>query len=116
MVSSFKEKLYFLEIISYFYLVIILFLTTSDSEYFAQKDAEAHLLTRILAMNLHTCRIVLKNHQVLTCMSVEQSLNHLESLGDNGISQIQIDASDGHKIYSYMSHSLEESLENLMNL
>ena len=68
------------------------------------------------AMVLHTCRIVLSNQQVLTSQSVEQSLSFLEDKADNGISKIEIDATDGHTIHSYMSHSLEESIENLMNL
>ncbi|MBW3695141.1 hypothetical protein EK599_05520 [Vibrio sp. T187] len=67
-------------------------------------------------MDLHTCRIVLKNHQVLTCQSVEQSLGYLESQNEGGISMIQIDATDGRKIHSYQCSSLEESIENLMNL
>ena len=67
-------------------------------------------------MVLHTCRIVLSNQQVLTSQSVEQSLSFLEDKGDNGISMIEIDATDGNQIHSYMSHSLEESIENLMNL
>ncbi|WKY59972.1 hypothetical protein Q5H80_20685 [Vibrio sp. SNU_ST1] len=67
-------------------------------------------------MVLHTCRIVLSNQQVLTSQSVEQSLSFLEDEADKGISKIEIDATDGNKIHSYMSHSLEESIENLMNL
>lgn len=67
-------------------------------------------------MVLHTCRIVLSNQQVLTSQSVEQSLSFLEDKAENGISMIEIDATDGNKIHSYMSHSLEESIENLMNL
>ena len=67
-------------------------------------------------MDLHTCRIVLKNNQVLTCQSVEQSLGFLEDTSESGISMIEIDATDGHQIHSYLSHSLEESIENLMNL
>ncbi|WP_060980895.1 hypothetical protein [Vibrio splendidus] len=67
-------------------------------------------------MVLHTCRIVLSNQQVLTSQSVEQSLSFLEGKADNGISMIEIDATDGNQIHSYMSHSLEESIENLMNL
>ncbi len=69
-----------------------------------------------MAMVLHTCRIVLSNQQVLTSRSVEQSLSFLEDKADNGISMIEIDATDGNQIHSYMSHSLEESIENLMNL
>ena len=68
------------------------------------------------AMVLHTCRIVLSNQQVLTSQSVEQSLGFLEEKADHGITKIEIDATDGHTIHSYMSHSLEESIENLMNL
>jgi hypothetical protein len=68
------------------------------------------------AMVLHTCRIVLSNQQVLTSQSVEQSLSFLEDEADKGISKIEIDATDGNQIHSYMSHSLEESIENLMNL
>ncbi|CAV27578.1 MULTISPECIES: hypothetical protein [Vibrio] len=67
-------------------------------------------------MVLHTCRIVLSNQQVLTSQSVEQSLSFLEDEADKGISKIEIDATDGNQIHSYMSHSLEESIENLMNL
>ncbi|MDN3702649.1 hypothetical protein ACFFUO_02970 [Vibrio artabrorum] len=67
-------------------------------------------------MDLHTCRIVLSNQQVLICQSVEQSLNLLEEQADKGIAKIEIDATDGHQIHSYLSHSLEESIENLMNL
>ena len=68
------------------------------------------------AMVLHTCRIVLSNQQVLTSQSVEQSLSFLEDEASKGISKIEIDATDGNQIHSYMSHSLEESIENLMNL
>ncbi|MCF7505971.1 MULTISPECIES: hypothetical protein [Vibrio] len=67
-------------------------------------------------MVLHTCRIVLSNQQVLTSQSVEQSLSFLEDEASNGISKIEIDATDGNQIHSYMSRSLEESIENLMNL
>ena len=67
-------------------------------------------------MVLHTCRIVLSNQQVLTSQSVEQSLGFLEDQAEQGISKIEIDATDGQIIHSYMSHSLEESIENLMNL
>lgn len=67
-------------------------------------------------MNLHTCRIVLKNKKIITSQSVEQSLGYLEGKAENGISMIQIDATDGHRIHSYQCHSLEESIENLMNL
>lgn len=67
-------------------------------------------------MDLHTCRIVLKNHQVLTCQSVEQSLGFIESHNENGISMVHIDAIGGGKIHSYQCSSLEESIENLMNL
>ena len=67
-------------------------------------------------MDLHTCRIVLKNHQVLTCQSVEQSLGYLESQAEGGISMIHIYATDGRNIHSYQCSSLEESIENLMNL
>ncbi|MEZ8212539.1 hypothetical protein ACED61_03480 [Vibrio sp. 1F148] len=67
-------------------------------------------------MVLHTCRIVLSNQQVLTSQSVEQSLSFLEDEADKGISKIEIDATDGNQIHSYMSHSLEESIENLRNL
>jgi hypothetical protein len=68
------------------------------------------------AMVLHTCRIVLSNQQVLTSQSVEQSLSFLEEEASKGISKIEIDATDGNQIHSYLSHSLEESIENLMNL
>ena len=68
------------------------------------------------AMVLHTCRIVLSNQQVLTSQSVEQSLGFLEDQAEQEISKIEIDATDGQTIHSYMSHSLEESIENLMNL
>ncbi|ERM58505.1 MULTISPECIES: hypothetical protein [Vibrio] len=67
-------------------------------------------------MDLHTCRIVLSNQQILTSQSVEQSLSYLEDQADIGISMIEIDATDGNQIHSYMSRSLEESIENLMNL
>ncbi len=67
-------------------------------------------------MVLHTCRIVLSNQQVLTSQSVEQSLSFLEDQASKGISKIEIDATDGNQIHSYLSHSLEESFENLMNL
>ncbi|MEZ9043991.1 hypothetical protein AB6D99_02485 [Vibrio cyclitrophicus] len=67
-------------------------------------------------MDLHTCRIVLSNQQILTSQSVEQSLSYLEDQADIGISMIEIDATDGNQIHSYMSSSLEESIENLMNL
>ncbi|WP_299689183.1 hypothetical protein [uncultured Vibrio sp.] len=67
-------------------------------------------------MDLHTCRIILSNQQVLISESVEQSLSFLEDKTDNGISKIEIDATDGETIHSYMSYSLEESIENLMNL
>ncbi len=68
------------------------------------------------AMVLHPCRIVLSNQQVRTSESVEQSLGFLEEQAEQGISKIEIDATDGQTIHSYMSHSLEESIENLMNL
>ncbi|WP_435250239.1 hypothetical protein ACMAZD_19455 [Vibrio sp. nBUS_14] len=67
-------------------------------------------------MVLHTCRIVLSNQQVLTSQSVEQSLSFLEGKASKGVSKIEIDATDGHQIHTYLSHSLEESIENLMNL
>ncbi|MCW1891402.1 hypothetical protein OK016_28490 [Vibrio chagasii] len=55
-----------------------------------------------------TCRIVLSNQQVLTSQSVEQSSAFLKKKADHGITKIEIDATDGHTIHSYMSHSLEE--------
>lgn len=41
-------------------------------------------------MDLHSCIIVLRNQEVITSNSVEDSLGIIESQGDNGISTIQI--------------------------
>lgn len=67
-------------------------------------------------MDLHSCIIVLRNQEVITSNSVEDSLGIIESQGDNGISTIQINARDGNALHTYHCANIEDSLENLMNL
>ncbi|AMF99816.1 MULTISPECIES: hypothetical protein [Vibrio] len=67
-------------------------------------------------MDLHTCVIVLRNHKVITSKSVEHSIGIIERDSDNEISEIQINATDGVNIRTYHYHSVEDSLESLMNL
>ncbi|WP_162048624.1 hypothetical protein [Vibrio taketomensis] len=67
-------------------------------------------------MNLHSCTIKLNDGSVLVCKTVEQSLGMIENQGIRNINCIDIDAKDGNAIYSYPSLSIDESIENLMNL
>ncbi len=67
-------------------------------------------------MNLHKCTIIMNNKEIITSDSVEQSLGIIEHQAANRIATVQIDAFDGQELKTFMCHSIEESLENLMNL
>ncbi|MBE3669096.1 hypothetical protein BOO24_11705 [Vibrio navarrensis] len=67
-------------------------------------------------MDLHTCIIVLRNSNVITSNSVEDSLGIIEAQGPKSISTIQINARDGNFIRTYHCNNIEDSLESLMNL
>ncbi len=67
-------------------------------------------------MDLHTCIIVLRNKKVITSNSVEDSLGIIENQGAKSIANIQINASDGSAIHTFHCKTVEDSLENLMNL
>lgn len=67
-------------------------------------------------MDLHTCIIVLRNSNVITSNSVEDSLGIIEAQEPKSISTIQINARDGKFIRTYHCNNIEDSLENLMNL
>ena len=67
-------------------------------------------------MNLHTCTIKLNDGSILVCKTVEQSLGMIENQGTKNINSIDIDAKDGSAIYSYPCLTIDESIENLMNL
>ncbi|WP_428775027.1 hypothetical protein [Vibrio sp.] len=67
-------------------------------------------------MNLHRCTIVLNDDRILQCKTVEQSLNVIEKMDRQSVTNVIIDASDGINIHTYPGLTLEESIESLMNL
>ncbi|CAH7273558.1 conserved hypothetical protein [Vibrio chagasii] len=67
-------------------------------------------------MVLHACRIIMKDKTIVVSQSAESSLYFLEGDTRHKVSQIEIEAKDENKIHSYSCCSVEESIENLMNL
>ncbi|GAA5647609.1 MULTISPECIES: hypothetical protein [Vibrio] len=67
-------------------------------------------------MDLLSCKIKLNDNQVVISHSVEKSLRLIEQHGKRGISDVEIDATDGNQRHTYTGMSFEESLESLMNL